>query len=63
MVELAIGSKFWYKDKLLKVVKYEDDEPLCVRCIFFGTAKCSKQKCNASERHDGNSVYFREVKE
>lgn len=42
MVELAIGSKFWYKDKLLKVVNYEDDEPLCVRCTFFGTAKCPK---------------------
>ena len=63
MVEMTIGSKFWYKDKLLKVVKYEDDEPLCVRCIFFGTAKCPKQKCSASERHDGNSVYFREIKE
>lgn len=61
MVELTIGSRFWYKDKLLEVVKYEDDGPLCGRCEFNGKLKCGKAKCCASERRDGNSVYFKEV--
>lgn len=62
MVEMTVGSRFWYKDKLCEVVKYEDDGPLCGRCVFNGTAKCQKAKCCASERHDGNSVFFKEVK-
>lgn len=62
MVELTIGSRFYFKDKLLEVVKYEDDGPLCGRCEFNGKLKCGKAKCCASERHDGESVYFKEVK-
>ena len=61
MVELTVGSRFWYKDKLLKVVKYKDNGPLCGRCVFNGTAKCQKAKCCASERRDGNAVYFKEI--
>ena len=63
MVELTVGSRFYYKDKLLKVVKYEGVGPLCGRCVFNDTAKCQKTKCCASERHDGYSVFFKEVKE
>lgn len=61
MVELTVGSMFYYKDKLLEVVKYEDDGPLCGRCEFNGKSKCRKAKCCASERRDGNAVYFKEV--
>ena len=64
MVEMTIGSRFWYKGKLCEVVKYEDDGPLCGRCEFDGNdRKCGKTKCCASERHDGYSVFFKEVKE
>ena len=63
MVELTVGSRFWYKDKLYEVVKYEDDGPLCGRCAFNDELKCRKSKCCVSERHDENAVYFKEVKE
>lgn len=63
MVEMTIGSRFWYKDKLLEVVKYEGVGKLCERCVFLDKVKCGKAKCCASERRDGNSVYFKEVKE
>lgn len=63
MVELTVGSRFWYDGKLCEVVKYNDDGPLCGRCEFNGKSKCRKAKCCASERRDGNAVYFREVKE
>lgn len=61
MVELTVGSRFYYKDKLLEVVKYEDDGPLCERCVFLGKVKCGKAKCCAFERRDGNAVYFKEI--
>lgn len=63
MVEMTIGSRFWYKGKLCEVVKYKDDGQSCGRCEFNGKLKCGKAKCCASERRDGNAVYFREVKE
>ena len=56
MVEMTVGSRFYYKDKLLEVVKYEDDRPLCERCVFLDKVKCGKAKCCASERRDGNAV-------
>ena len=63
MVEMTIGSRFYHKDKLYEVVKYEDDGPLCGRCVFdTDIRKCRKAKCCASERRDGNAVYFKEVK-
>lgn len=62
MVELTVGSRFWYKDKLLEVVKYEDDGPLCGRCVFdTDIRKCRKAKCCESKRRDGNAVYFKEI--
>ena len=61
MVELTVGSRFWYKDKLCEVVKCENNGQICGRCAFNGKLKCGKAKCCASERRDGNTVYFNEV--
>ena len=61
MVEMTVGSRFWYKNKLCEVVKYNDDGPLCGRCEFNGKLKCKKTKCCESERRDGNAVYFKEI--
>lgn len=63
MVEMTIGSRFWYKDKLCEVVK-EGNGIGCDICVFDeGSRKCEKSKCTIIERHDGNSVFFKEVKE
>lgn len=62
MVELTVGSKFWYGNKFCEVVEAETDY-ICGRCVFnTDVRKCRKAKCCASERRDGNSVYFKEVK-
>lgn len=63
MVELAVGSKFWYRNKLCEVVEAETDS-ICGRCVFnTDVRKCRKAKCYSVDRHDEKSVYFREIKE
>ena len=63
MVEMTIGSRFWYKDKLCEVVETETDF-ICGKCVFASNVrKCEKSKCNVYDRNDRKSVYFREVKE
>lgn len=63
MVELTIGSRFWYKDKLCEVIETEGNFA-CDRCVFDAdvSGKCRKSKCCVDERHDGKGVYFREVR-
>ena len=62
MVEMTIGSRFYHKDKLCEVVETETDF-ICGECVFdAGSRKCEKSKCSIIERHDGKSVYFREVR-
>ena len=60
MIELTVGSRFWYGDKLCEVVKGSCINSICV----FGPneRKCEKAKCNALLRHDGEWVHFEEVK-
>lgn len=62
MVEMTVGSRFYYKDKLCEVVETETDF-ICGECMFNKRRKCEKSKCSIIDRHDGKSVYFREVKE
>ena len=59
MVELKIGSRFYYKDKLCEVV-----EGGCNlnECVFKGTNKCSKVKCFDYQGIDRIDVIFKEVK-
>ena len=60
MIELTIGSRFYYKDKLCEVVK-----GVCYlnNCVFTNTNKCKKIKCGSYQRHDKTQVCFEEVKE
>lgn len=63
MVELTVGSRFWYKDKLCEVVETEIDYS-CNRCVFYADANtCDNTECRAGKRHDVKSVFFKEAKE
>ena len=63
MVEMTIGSRFWYKDKLCEVVENES-EFKCVGCVIYGDRKnCGETRCFGGNRHDGHSIFFKEVKE
>ena len=61
MVELTIGSRFYYGDKLCAVVKGKCINGICV--FDTNERKCEKAKCNALLRHDREWVHFEEVKE
>ena len=61
MVEMIIGSRFYYKDKLCEVVK-DSSNFKCIRCVIYGDRRnCEKAKCFAGNRHDCQSVFFREL--
>lgn len=63
MIEMTVGSRFWYDRKLCKVVETEIDYR-CNRCVFDADANtCDNTECRASKRHDGKSVFFKEVKD
>lgn len=60
MVEMTIGSRFYYKDKLCEVVEGDCNQD----CVFFDNhKKCEKANCFWSIRHDDKDVCFKEVKE
>ena len=60
MIELPIGSIFYYEGKLCEVVKNGN----CLNgCVFKNSNKCNKIKCDSYERYDKKDVYFKEVKE
>ena len=61
MVEMTIGSRFYYKDKLCEVV--EEDCSGMNGVLNGDVRKCNKAKCHASERHDKKFVCFKEVKD
>lgn len=60
MLELTIGSRFYYKNQL-----YEVKEGSCTEnnCIFDGGKNCSKLKCDSEDRHDKKDVYYSKADE
>lgn len=60
ITDLAIGSRFWYKDKLIEVVNEDCDG---TNCVFQNNKRlCNSIDCHASDRHDNKFVCFKEVK-
>lgn len=61
MVELIVGSRFWYKDKLYEVAEHNGACWACTSCPFKNE-ECNEIKCSNDMRHDNKDVYFKEVK-
>ena len=64
MIELAIGTRFYYKGKLCEVVELEDeyDYNKCSKCDMSFT-ECNVMNCSSKSREDGKSVCFKWVKD
>ena len=60
MIDLAIGTRFYYKGKLFEVV---DAQSGCCRECAIGYDFCTILECNYPFRHDGKSVCFKLVEE
>lgn len=60
MVDLAVGTEFYYKGSLCKVfeVGHEYDYDKCSRCDM-SLSECSIMNCASGARKDGKSVYFK----
>ena len=63
MFEFLIGTRFYYKGKLVEVKENLDES--CSNCVFNPKRKdlCCKQNCDPDERYDKKFVIFKEVKE
>ena len=63
MVEMTVGSRFYYKDKLCEVVETKS-RVRCAECVFStNDIICPLINCTEEKRHDGKKVYFKEIKE
>lgn len=66
-LELPIGAKLYYKNRLLEVVESEEDKLRCLECAFFkeffDEPMCQINKCFRFERHDRKRIIFKGVKE
>ena len=60
MIELAMGTRFYYKGKLFEVV---DPQSGCCRECAVGYGFCTMLECNSYLRKDGKDVCFKQVEE
>ena len=64
-VELPIGTRFYFRDRLYEVAELEHGKWGCSPCVFdnrYDKAICKVMRCNAY-RCDDKSIYFKKVKE
>ena len=65
-VELPIGTKFYYWNRLYEAVEADQDKYRCLKCVFYdefwNDPMCQIASCGKSDRHDKKSVFFKEVK-
>lgn len=64
-VELPIGTRFYFWDRLYEVAELKDREWDCSQCAFntsYTEAICQVMKCNVY-RHDKKYIFFKEIKE
>lgn len=61
MIELAVGTRFYYKGKLCEV---SDEECIhCMNCVNDNdVASCRLFACEQEERKDKTGVFFKRVK-
>ena len=63
MLEMEVGSRFWYVGKLCEVVETKS-RVRCAECVFSeNSIICPLVNCTGEKRHDGKKVYFKEVGE
>ena len=64
MIELVIGTRFYYKGRLCEVVEleYEYDYNKCSKCDMSFT-ECNVMNCALKSRKDGKSVCFKLVED
>lgn len=63
MIEMTVGSRFWYDRRLCEVAETEIDFR-CEKCVFDADRyTCENTECRAAKRHDGKSVCYKEVTE
>ena len=66
-VELPIGTKFYYRNRLYEVVESKEEDFCYSKCAFYDEfwddPMCRIAICSKSNRHDKKSAFFKEIKE
>ena len=72
MLDLAIGTKFYFENDLIEVVKGDcKDHDMCLKCIFMDKKSysddeqdyCFNFECMSCDRKDKKDVYFKKIEE
>ena len=63
MIEMTVGSRFWYDRRLCEVAETEIDFRCEKRVFDADRYTCENTECRAAKRHDGKSVCYKEVTE
>ena len=64
-VEMPIGTRFYFLDRLYEVTELKDGKWDCHKCAFdtrYTEAICGVMKCN-DYRQDKKCIFFKEVEE
>lgn len=61
MIELMVGTTFFYNDRLCKVS--EANCLHCSRCVFHDSEACTMMDCEQEKRHDGKGIFFEDIEE
>ena len=61
MIELEIGTRFYYKGKLCEVVEKSHNN--CLDCVIMEISDCLPLVCVSKARQDRKNVCFKEVKD
>ena len=62
MIDLAIGTRFYYKGRLCEVVEPQSER--CRECaVSYGFDECMMLDCRPSCRHDDKEVCFKRIEE
>ena len=72
MLDLAIGTKFYFENDLIEVVEGDcKDHDMCSKCIFIDKKEygddeqdyCFNFECMSCDRKDKKDVYFKKIEE
>ena len=62
MIDLAVGTRFYYRGRLCEVVEVGSKSRYCEGCVIRRDT-CIDLECDPEARHDGKEVCFKWVED
>ena len=62
MIDLAVGTRFYYRGRLCEVIEVGSKSRYCEGCVIRRDT-CIELECDPEARHDGKEVCFKWVED